>query len=153
MTEEIKAIIEKNLPAQVGEILKTTLEQAKRDSERVKQLENENMDMRTERYSLKETINSYKSFDERNSKLNERELVVAEAERDRKVFEAELKLKESEKRITDNTNFVGMVLKSPIFKKTIFENENGFTTWNNTTNRDEFCPSGGKTITEEKHVD
>ena len=95
MTEEIKLIIEKNLPAQVGDVLKTRLEQAERDAERVKQLEEESRNQRVQISSYQNAINSYKSFDDRNSKLNERDLAITEKERNQKVFELELKLTEA----------------------------------------------------------
>ena len=153
MTEEIKAIIEKSLPAQVGEILKQTLEKGKKDEAELKAtvIAYDNARKEIEKHLAK--INDYKQFDERNSKLEARENAVSEKERNQKVFEAELKLAEAEKRTTDATNFVGMVFKSPIYRKTTFESENGMQSWNSQTNRNEFVPSGGKSKTEEKTTD
>ena len=69
MTEEIKAIIEKSLPAQVGEILKQTLEKGKKDEAELKAtvIAYDNARKEIEKHLAK--INDYKQFDERNSKL------------------------------------------------------------------------------------
>lgn len=153
MEKEIEEIIKKNLPAQVGEVLKTRLEQAERDANTVKSQSEQIVSKTATILGLEKTISDYKQFDNRNSALEAREKAVAEKERNQKVFEAELKLAEAEKRTADATNFVGMVFKSPIYRKTTFENENGMQSWNSQTNRNEFVPSGGKSKTEEKTID
>lgn len=153
MEKEIEEIIKKNLPAQVGETLRKTLEQGEKYKVELDATVHSFECERKKVVALESRIDEYKKSDERNSKLEARETAVSEKERNQKVFEAELKLAEAEKRTTDATNFVGMVFKSPIYRKTTFENENGMQNWNSQTNRNEFVPSGGKNKTEEKTTD
>lgn len=151
--KEIEEIIKKNLPAQVGEVLKTRLEQAERDTNTVKRQLEQIISKTATIVELEKTIADYKQFDERNSKLEVREKAVAEKERNYKVFEAELKLNEAEKRTNDAVNFVGMVFKSPVFRKTVSEYNGGIQNWNSQLGRNEFVPNGSKNKTEEKSID
>lgn len=148
MRIEIEEAIQKNMPNQVGVLLKQRLEQAEADA---KSLENERelSKQKSEKIAqLEKTVSEYKSFDDRNSKLEARELAVTEKERNQKVFEAELKLNEAEKRITDNVNFVGMVFRSPIFRETVNKSVQGDHIWNNQLNRNEFVKSGAGEFTD-----
>lgn len=73
METEIKAIIEKNLPAQVGEVLKQRLDQAEKDSARVKHLEQLLADKNHIITANEKLLNEYRQNDERNKNLNARE--------------------------------------------------------------------------------
>lgn len=121
MTEEIKVIIEKNLPAQVGDVLKIRLKQADKDAEELKATVIAYNNARKEIELHLAKIEEYRKLDERNAALNKREEDVSERERNKKVWEAELKLSEAEKRISENVNFVGMVFRSPIYRKSTSE--------------------------------
>lgn len=154
MEKEIEEIIKKNLPAQVGDVLKARLEQAGLDAVKVKQLEGTLLHRNSEITNLNKTIEEYRKLDERNSKLDAREKGIEERERKQDVWEANLKVTEMEKRITDNTNFVGMVFKSPIFRKTTSESISGSSYWDHVNNKNIFSPDGGgKTKVEEKTKD
>jgi len=119
MTAEIRAIIEKNLPSQVGETLKKVIDQGRMDAETLKTIRT-TLELRTkDNASLQERINEYKKRDDDCIKILEREGEVAQGERNQKVFESELKLKEAEKRINEITNFVGMAFKSPVYRKSV----------------------------------
>ena len=123
MTEEIKAIIEKSLPAQVGDVLKATLEQAKIDAEKVKQQESSLKDRDVVIVSLKNAIDSYKAFDNRNSALETREKSVEVAERDLKVKTLEFQLT-AEKEKTEFSKSVALGLVRNIeYRKNIFDSE------------------------------
>lgn len=151
MTDEINEIIKKNLPAQVGELLKQRLDQAESDAKELIRYKQADTDKAKIIRELEETIKEYKKQDDRNSKLELREKEVEQAERNRKVFEAELKLAEAEKRLADNTNFVGMVFKSPIFRKSTSESTSYSTYWSSAENKNIDTPS--KYASEEKSMD
>jgi len=148
MNLEIQEAIKKSLPNQVGEALKQKIEQADKDAKLVVSQADEINSKAEHINNLTLKINEYQRLDERNSKLNEREKAVEDAERNKKVFEAELKLAEAEKRITENVNFVSMVFKSPIFRKTILEPSYG--TYNN---QNMFSTTGGGLKTETSNVE
>ena len=120
MTEEIRAIIEKNLPAQVGTVLNEVLQQGEKDAAELKATVIAYDDARKEIEKHLIKIEEYRQFDKRNSELGARENVVAEKERNQKVFEAEIKATESEKRATELAGFVGMVFKSPVYRTSVF---------------------------------
>ena len=119
MNKEIKDIIEKNLPAQVGEVLQEHLAKCDQESAENKRMHVELEKTNEARSRLLEQLQNYQLLDERNRTLEQREKDVSEKERDRKVFEAELKRDESEKRSNDLYSIVQLVFKSPVYKKTI----------------------------------
>lgn len=102
MEQEIKDVIAKNLPAQVGEVLKTRLEQAERDALAIKSLEAVIDKLRSEQRLQENRIREYKLNDDRNSTLEMREKVVAVTERVLAIKTLEYQL-QSEK---DKTKFV-----------------------------------------------
>lgn len=123
MEAEFKAIIEKNLPAQVGDVLKKRLEQADVDASNLKRA-NETLDANGKTItSLNAQIAEYKKFDERNAAISAREIAVTESERNLKVKELEFQLA-SEK---DKTGFAKEValglVRNTEYRKTIFDNE------------------------------
>jgi hypothetical protein len=105
MEQEFKAIIEKNLPAQVGDVLKKRLEQADNDAVKIKQLEEQLGNRNQHVTKLEATIADCKKFDERNAALEAREKACDIQERDLKVKTLEYQL-QSEK---DKTTFASSV--------------------------------------------
>lgn len=124
MTDEIRAVIEKNLPAQVGDVLKKTLEQGQKDAAEVVRLKTDIEALKTSIVNHLRTIDEYKKKDSEYNATEAKAAAVAKAENDIKVTVAELKLAESEKRTADAINFVGMVFKSPVFRKIESETDN-----------------------------
>ena len=124
MKQEIQELIAKNLPAQVGEVLKKRLEDADKYEVLVKAQKEMLNDKDGEIKCLKAEIEKYMKFDTRNSELDQREREISKRENTMEVWEAKLKLAEAEKRISDNVNFVGMVFKSPVFRKYTNEYDN-----------------------------
>ena len=104
MEQEFKAIIEKNLPAQVGDVLKKRLEQADNDSVKIKQLEEQIGNRNQHVTKLEATIAEYKKFDDRNAALEAREKACDIQERDFKVKTLEHQL-QTEK---EKTQFCAM---------------------------------------------
>jgi len=132
MENEIKEIIEKNLPAQVGTVLKERLEIAEADARRAKDLERIIQDKDKAIYDLESTISEYRKYDAQWGQLNQREKEITEKERNQKVFEAELKAIEADKRANELQGIVQTVFRSPVYRKSILSssnyNNNGTTT-------------------------
>lgn len=122
MKQEIKEIIQKNLPAQVGEVLRETLEQAEKDAEQVKIL-SENINKKTfEIKNLHYEIEEYRKFDERNQQLEQREKDVANKERNLTIQQLTYELN-SEKEKTQFSKDVALgLVRNTEFRKSIFDN-------------------------------
>lgn len=153
MNEEIKKIIEKNLPAQVGDVLKQRLEQAEKDAVILKQQEEALISRNATIAGFEKQIAEYKKLDERNNKLEEREKAVETKERNSKVFEAELKATEAEKRANELFGFVGMVFKSPIFRKSTIDTTFGMMQWNSQKSQNEWIKNAPDSSIETKEID
>jgi hypothetical protein len=129
MISEFEEIIKKNLPAQVGEVLKKRLEQAEADANQVKNLEAQLVSRNNHVTGLEAKINEYKKLDERNAGLEAREKKVEIDERDLKVKTLEVQLGAAQ----NNSQFakdvaLGLV-KNVEYKRSVFgtENPSGFT--------------------------
>ena len=151
MTEEIKAIIEKNLPAQVGEVLKQALEQGQVNLRTAKSRGEEITRLLKANEELSSTIDEYSKKDAEYKSIVKREEDVRNREIHQDLVEAKIKLVESEKRATEAVNFVGMVFKSPIFRKTASSQDNWVAAYQQDgTYRDR---KEGSTRTEETEID
>jgi hypothetical protein len=113
MTKEIQEIIEKNLPSQVGEILKKTLEQGQKNEQIVEQQKKEIAKLNSYISNLDKIILNYKEFDTQNSKLEIREKIVAETERNQIITQKTFENKELEKRSNDLFTLVSLLVKNP----------------------------------------
>lgn len=134
MEKEIEEIIAKHLPAQVGDVLKKTLEKAALDAREVAIQKETILSNRTTIADLEKRLSAYISLDNYQAALDAREKSISERERNQKVFEAELKLAEAEKRNNDMVGFVGMVFRSPIYRKTVSENDYHQSNWDSAGN-------------------
>lgn len=124
MEKEIEEIIKKNLPAQVGETLRKTLQQGEQYKAELDvtlgSLEIEKKKV----ISLSQQVEQYKVNDTRNLTLEARELKVREDERNLKVSTLEFQLA-SEKEKTQFSKEVALSLvRNTEYRKTIFNNEN-----------------------------
>jgi len=128
MEIEIKQIIEKNLPAQVGDVLKLRLDQADKDAARLKAIEDQLVKRNEFASQLEAQISEYKKFDSRNAAIDARELAVSNSERDLKVKELQYQL-ESEKEKTAYTKEVALgLVRNTEYRKSILDSEiqNGY---------------------------
>ena len=150
MEQEIKSIIESHLPAQVGETLRKILEQGERDKAELVTLKNEVSDLRKKNSELQGEVLKMRETATQYNQIVSKTEELKELERNRKVFEAELKLTESEKRVAEMAGFVGMVFKSPIFRKTTNESLYTQEIWDNGVCKR--VPTGSSR-TEENHQD
>ena len=124
ITQELQDVIEKNLPAQVGETLRKRLEQADLDA---KKLENTTRllvardaavtALTKENESLKEQLGKH-------TELGKREDAVKEAERDQKVFRLETELN-AERRISNTFDeTLGKLVRNVEYRSRTLGNEN-----------------------------
>lgn len=135
LSEEIRLSIEKNLPSQVGETLKDVLQQAKKDAEHVVNLQ---ANLKRLEEVIKRKEQAIMELSEREGKASQilsREEEVEKRERNQRIFELETQLKAEQRLNSDLNNFVGMVFKSPVYRRTIQGNDFYTSMWDNTQNR------------------
>jgi len=122
LEEEIRLAIEKNIPAQVGDVLRQRLEQAEKDAVKVKQQEEALQNKNAAITKLEKQLAEYKTCDERNAKLQEREKKIAEEEINLKVTKLEYELI-AEKSKSDFAERVALgLVRNVEYKKAIMEN-------------------------------
>jgi hypothetical protein len=124
MTEEIRLIIEKNLPAQVGETLKAVLDQAKKDSETVTKY-SEDIKFKVKVIAEKDQIiKEYQQFDTRNTQLEAREKSLDERDRNLTIETLKIQLA-SEKEKTDFTKSIALgLVRNTEFRRELFDSHN-----------------------------
>jgi len=119
MEQEIKSIIEKNLPAQVGEMLQKRLKKAEDDAKALEAANSYIRDLTDKNTRLNAEIIGLKEKETKHATVLSAIEELKEASRNRKVFEAETKLACEVSKNVDLTNFVGMVFKSPVYKNSV----------------------------------
>lgn len=140
MEKEFEEIIKKNLPAQVGEVLKIRLEQADKDAIQVKQQGESLKKKELESLALQQKIDKYVAYDSRNASLDGREKVIQEKERNLEIETLKFQLS-AEKEKTDFSKQVALgLVRNMEYRKTVFDSENkpyqdqhGYTQYGNTT--------------------
>lgn len=119
MEKEILDIISKNLPEQVGSVLKKRLEEAEADKKRIEEIEYSVKYSRDKIVTLENQLGEYKKLEVRREDLDRREEEISKRERNMQVWEANVKSIEADKRANELAGFVGMVFKSPVFRKSV----------------------------------
>lgn len=119
LEQEILEIISKNLPEQVGSVLKKRLEEAEADRKRVEDMDYTVKYNRDKIATLEEQIKKYEALEVWQKDLDIREKEISKRESNQKVWEAELRANEADRRANELAGFVGMVFKSPVFRKTV----------------------------------
>lgn len=125
MEAEFKSIIEKNLPAQVGDVLKRRLEQADIDANRVKEVENLLEARNSHIENLKSEIVGYKKFDERNSTLMVREAAADEKERNFKIVSLEYQLLAEKDKTKFSMDVAMGLVRNTEYKRDVFNSKTG----------------------------
>lgn len=124
MNEEIKELLQKHLPAQVGETLKERLAQADRDEKTVKLQDESIKDLKKDLLDLDGRLQEYKQFDVRNALLESREKELEARERNLEVETLKYQLASS----NNNTEFARSValglVRNTEYRKNIFDTEN-----------------------------
>lgn len=124
LTQEVQESIKKNLPSQVGDLLKEVLEQGKKDKEKVGVLEKDYEKFQIEIKRLQEEIRKYMKLDERNSKLDIKEKEILEKERMLEVTILREQLLEANKRSELAVGFTQSLVRNTIFRENIFDSKN-----------------------------
>lgn len=93
LLKDLNSVIEKSLPAQVGKVLKNTLEQGIKDAEAVIALNKQILSLKDTIREKESIIETYKTNDIRNSTLEAREKEVSKKETNAKIAELEVLLK------------------------------------------------------------
>jgi len=123
MKTEIEEIISKNLPAQVGDVLKQRLTQADALENEVKQLREYKISHEATIKGLRAEIDKYIAFDNRNSALDAREKELAQRELNLGLEILKYQLA-SEKEKTEFTKTVALgLVRNTEYRKTIFDSE------------------------------
>jgi len=117
MKEEIKKIIEKHMPEQVGDVLKQQLQELEDLKAAHKSLEYSSNLMSERNEELTEANAELLTQIGAHQAIDVRESEVSELERNQKVFEAKLKASESERRAMEMHGFVQMVFSSPVYRQ------------------------------------
>ena len=121
---EIQEIIKKNLPQQVGDMLKVRLEQAEKDAKKVIELEEKLKQFQTTINEKQSELSAYKLLDERNSKLDEKEQFLNKKQHDLDLEILQQKF-ESEKDKSDFAKSIALgLVRNTEFRKSVFDSEN-----------------------------
>ena len=120
---KLQNAIKESLPQQVGEELKKVLEKAKKDEEELRIAKNSIISLEADVKGLKDVLEKYKQFGNRNAALDAREKELNEKERSLKIEELEYKLN-SEKEKTEFTKGVALgLVRNTEYRKDIFNNK------------------------------
>ena len=129
MQQELLQVIEKNLPLEVGEVLRKRLEQADKDAKTAELLLVKNTDL--ERL-LSQSSAMIAKFQNRETAVMESAAINAKTEIDLHKREndlaktlADLKATEAEKRADQLKEVLGVVFRSPVYKRNYSEKTDG----------------------------
>ncbi len=122
--KDIQDAIEKQLPAQVGEVLRTRLEQAEKDAALVKSQAATITEFRSDVRKLEAQVETRDARLKQHAEIDKREAEVSQRERDLKItlLEAQL-VTERDKSAFAKEVALGLV-RNAEFRRTIFENSN-----------------------------
>ncbi len=125
MEQEIKDIIAKNMPEQVGAILKQKLEKADNDAHDIEVLRDRLDERFNEIVSLKRQVEDLKSRikDEMNIEAWTQTLKDREANLELEILK--IRLEEAEKRNSIGERLVEQVFRSPVYRKYVESREHG----------------------------
>lgn len=124
MEAEIKAIIEKSLPAQVGEVLKKRLQQAEQDAISVKDLQEQTIILKKHCTDYVNEINQYKKLDERNAAIEARERAVIEGERNLQISHLQFQLSAEKSKAEFSRDLAMGLVRNVEYRNSIYSNEN-----------------------------
>jgi hypothetical protein len=122
--KDIQDAIEKQLPAQVGEVLRTRLEQAEKDAATVKHNATTLAEFRSDIRKLESQVEARDAKLKQHGDIDKREAEVAQRERDLKItlLEAQL-VTEKDKSAFVKEVALGLV-RNAEFRRSVFENHN-----------------------------
>ena len=119
LQKEIAEAIDKNLPNQVGELLKKRLEKADSDAVLLEQ-QRKNIKNQGETIgNLEEKLNKHLELDTKHNFLLMCEKELIKQANSQKVFEAELKMGAANSKVVMLQDLMQTVFRSPVYKKHI----------------------------------
>lgn len=124
LEQELQESIKKNLPQQVGEVLKERLEQADRDAKRVLSLEKEVKNLEEQEEVFKGIIEDYKKFDARNTDLDSREKTLEDKIIKLEIEQLKYQLSAEKDKTVFSQNLAMGLVRNTEYRKTIFDSEN-----------------------------
>jgi DNA repair ATPase RecN len=117
MEQEIKDIIAKNLPEQVGNVLKERLENAERDAKDLGSLRKDYGNLLTELEEKDKKIQGLSHLESRLDYIKATEESIKERKMETAIQISEIKLQEAEKRADELRSVLEIVFKSPVYRK------------------------------------
>lgn len=119
LENEFKEVIEKNLPSAVAGTLQEYLKKARDNEQLLEMAQEKNEDLRKKNIDQFSEIERLKGLVRLEEELTAKEETIAKREQAMEIATLKIKLEESEKRQQDAIGFVGMVFKSPIYRKDV----------------------------------
>lgn len=149
--KDLNASIEKNLPAQIGEVLRKRLQQAEIDAKKVTSLTEDVKYYQETLDAVNKKLVSQQELERKEENVAAKLLDLDTRERNIKIQILETQLTEANKRADISKELVTLVFKNPTYKTTEFNsinknvpyNTSGYTQYNNEST------SESKTTTKE----
>jgi hypothetical protein len=155
--KEMLEAIKKNLPQQVGEVLKAELERLKAVEKEHADLQNSHKIILDDFWEKEKKIGELVSeigalkTKEEGLRIKEDELWKKEKEleiREIRVINEITKKECAEKGVADLKEVFGIVFKNPVVQRSVVETNNGQWCWDSVNNRNAFYPDGNGSKTE-----
>ena len=124
LDQEIKQIIEKSLPSQVGKVLSERLETADKDANKVIHLNKLTKELRDEINGLKDMAKVHRDLVNRETLLRAGLAKLTEDKNNLAVTLLTTRLEESEKRADMVMDFTNQLMRNTIARKKILDSEN-----------------------------
>jgi hypothetical protein len=122
MEQEIKDIIAKNLPEQVGNVLKERLENAERDAKDLGSLRMDYGNLLAQLDEKDKKIKELSYLEDRLDYIKATEEAIKERKMEMALQISDIKLQEAEKRADELRNVLEIVFKSPVYRKSHLTN-------------------------------
>jgi hypothetical protein len=122
MEQEFKDIIAKNLPEQVGNVLKERLENAERDAKDLGSLRKDYGNLLTQLDEKDKKIKELSYLEDRLDYIKATEEAIKERKMEMALQISDIKLQEAEKRADELRNVLEIVFKSPVYRKSHLTN-------------------------------
>lgn len=122
MEAELKAVIEKNLPAQVGDLLQKRLKEADFNIQRLKDANNDLDHKDALIKDLRRQIVNYEKLDERNTLLEAREKAVADEERNQAIATLQYQLAAEKDKTEFSKNVALGLVRNSEYRRTLHDN-------------------------------
>jgi len=146
MENEISEIIRKNLPEQVGKILKDRLEYLEGIESDHKQISKMQDQLQDRIRQLKTQIEEKDELLARHATFDEREKIISARENKMDIHDARTELENERQKITLMERVLNTAFKSPIYRSTYNHNVNR----TDYAENGDYMPQSGKILSEEK---